>query len=254
MQSYLAQWEQVASANQGSLSVGYAFPKYQTVLNASVDTRGDKKLTVDYKPTKVDGLKVKAVAKQGDVNAVILGARYRRQYFNGEVAVDVLPQDNSVHQLTAAVSAGAKGFFVGASAKANLKAQEDEDAMKLKSVDVAAAYSEGDFAVTVDTNDNLSTIRGGFFHKVSKSLQVGALIRHSRADADAPAQNDFEGSVQFTSDDGRVKKFKVSSDGTVHAAYTATVARGAVVTAVLAATTIGSNKGKAQVGLQLALA
>jgi hypothetical protein len=253
--SYLAQWEQVASANQGSLTVDYGFPKCNTFVGATIDTRGDKKLTVDYKPTQVKGLKLKAVGKQGDVNAVLVGARYRRQYFNGEVSVDVLPQENSVHQLTAAAAVGARGFFVGASGKVLLKPQEDEDSTAkkfLKSVDVAAAYSEGDFAVIADTKDNLSTVRGGFFHKVSKGMQVGAQIRHSCADGDAPAHNDFDLSIAHSSDDGRKQKVKLSSDGTVHAAYSAPVS-GATITAVLATTTLGPNKGKSSVGFQVAL-
>lgn len=119
-------------------------------MKAAIATDNVKTVDASYKDI-VPGLVLSASGVQGaqdakKPDAISVGARYFRQYVDGEVKVGAY----GPHNVEASVAVGARGFFAGAKGIVNVAGTDADGkstAGQIKAYDLAATYRAKEFEV-----------------------------------------------------------------------------------------------------------
>lgn len=102
--------------------------------------------------------------------AALVTATYRQPAFHGRLIADVLNGPT----VTADAVVGKDGFLVGADATVDTQTQQP------KSYSAALGYSAYDYSVTLKALNALSVYQAGYFHKVNRDTEAGAIATYKR--------------------------------------------------------------------------
>jgi len=157
---------------KGFIKGKYADPAWgESEVEVNTCAKSENKATLKLKKL-ADGVTVTlgSTCKDGssDLSADI---QYEQEYFAEQT---VLKTDIfNKHTLDLSATVGFDGLAVGGQVKLDLSKGAD-----VTDTNVGAQYTNSDFTLSLYTEKNCDLINGGYFQKINRDTQVGALIKY----------------------------------------------------------------------------
>jgi len=170
-------------------------------------------------------------SKAATVNAI-----YRQPAFHGRALIDAL----SGPTVLADAVVGHDGFLAGVQLNGDVQAQA------LKAYSAAVGYSAPEYSVTLKALGNLSKYEAGYYHRVNRDTEAGAIATYSTKE---PKDVKIEVGAKTYLDAAAFVKAKVNSTGLLTLGYTQALRPGVKASFGLAVDTLKlSNNGSSEKG------
>jgi len=193
----------------GDIEGKYVDGKNGVILTQTWLTNNSLKTLVELEGQLARGLKFEGLGllnPDKGTKAALVTATYRQPAFHGRAMVDVLNGPN----VTADAVVGRDGFLAGVDATVDAQSQQ------LKSYSAALGYSAPEYSVTLKALNALSTFQAGYYHRVNRDTEAGAIATYKTGGSDMK----LEVGVKNYLDAAAFLKAKVNNTGLLTLGYT----------------------------------
>ncbi|KAL7009102.1 Mitochondrial porin [Cystobasidiomycetes sp. EMM_F5] len=194
----------------GDLEGKYVDGKNGITVTQTWLTNNSLKTLVELDGQIAKGLKVEALGQLNpdkNTKSALVTATYRQPAFHGRLITDVF----NGPAVTADAVVGQDGFLVGVESKFDAQKQV------LKSYAAGLGYSAPEYSVTLKALDALSTFQAGYYHRVNRDTEAGALATYSTKKQGAVG---LEVGAKTYLDAAAFVKAKINNTGLITFGYT----------------------------------